>query len=191
MDTDRRVLLAGAAVGAALMTGAAAEPTPGAPQHPPAKPGDFDFLAGEWRIENRRLAPGTDMWDAFPGEATCWTILAGAGSVEELRIPARQFSGIGLRLIDRARGVWIDHWVNAASGVVSLPGQQGGFCAGGVGTFFGEWVDAGQTILVRGIWDEITPTSHRWRQATSRDKGATWQDNWIMHWRRVSEGIKA
>jgi hypothetical protein len=40
-------------------------------------------------------------------------ILAGVGSVEELRIPARNFSGMGLRLLDLEKKVWADHWVNA------------------------------------------------------------------------------
>ena len=55
-------------------------------------PRDFDFLAGEWKIRNRRLTTAeTPEWDEFEGEATCWTILGGIGSIEELRIPARNF----------------------------------------------------------------------------------------------------
>ena len=37
-------------------------------------------------------------------------ILGGTVSVEELRIPARQFSGMGLRLLDPVRRLWADHW---------------------------------------------------------------------------------
>ena len=66
-----------------------------------AKPGEFDFLNGEWKIHHRRLKnPANNEWDIFEGEATCWSILGGVGSVEELRIPARNFSGMGLRLLD-------------------------------------------------------------------------------------------
>lgn len=46
---------------------------------------------------------------------------AGIGSVEELRIPARNFSGMGLRLLDVERRLWADHWVNARSGVLTPP----------------------------------------------------------------------
>lgn len=152
--------------------------------HAVAKPGDFAFIAGEWKISHRRLPAGATGWDAFEGEATCWTILDGVGSVEELRIPARNFSGLGLRLIDAERDVWIDHWVNAKSGVVVPPGQSGTF-ADNVGTFYADEFDGAVPIKVRGIWDRITPLSHRWSQAISRDDGRTWQDNWLMDWTRV------
>lgn len=154
------------------------------------KAGDFDFLAGEWAISHRRKrTPGGAEWDTFTGEASCWTILGGIGSVEELRIPARNFSGMGLRLLDVEAGVWSDFWVNARSGVLTTPGTTGGF-VDGVGTFEADDLDDGAPIKVRGVWDRITPTSCRWSQATSRDGGATWDENWIMDWTRVSPSAR-
>jgi hypothetical protein len=147
------------------------------------KAGDFDFLNGDWSIANRRLPPGADVWDEFPGEATCASLLGGAGSVEDLRIPARDFAGMGLRLLDVAAGVWVDHFVNARTGVLTLPGQRGVF-ENGVGVFESEGMDGERRWIARGIWDEITPQSCRWRQALSHDGGRTWAENWIMHWTR-------
>lgn len=197
-DPARRTLLKTAAAGlAASLAGsalaqsaraAAAPPlaaSPGRPLPAPGQPGEFDFLAGEWRIRHRRLkSAASGAWDEFDGEATCWTILDGVGSVEELRIPARDFSGMGLRLLDRETRVWSDFWVNAKSGVLGAAGLTGGF-VDGAGVFTAEDTDDGKPIVVRGIWDEITPTSCRWRQGVSRDGGAHWDDNWIMHWRRA------
>jgi hypothetical protein len=151
---------------------------------PPGKPGEFDFLAGEWRISHRRLAPGASEWDVFEGEATCWTILGGVGSVEELRIPTRNFSGMGLRLLDIEKRIWSDFWVNAKSGVLTTPGQTGGF-ENGVGTFLTEDMENGKPVLYRGVWDEIGPNACRWRQGASYDDGETWTDSWIMNWRRA------
>ena len=54
-------------------------------------------------------------------EATVVGILGGIASIEELRIPARGFSGMGLRLLDVEKKIWSDHWVNAKSGVVAVP----------------------------------------------------------------------
>jgi hypothetical protein len=186
MDEQRRLLLR---TGAALLAAGCAH-TPGsamsaAPPNaiPPGAAGDFDFLTGEWRISHRRLKAPND-WDVFEGEATVHRILDGVGSVEELRIPARNFSGMGLRLLDVGNRVWNDFWVNGRSGVLTPPGQQGGF-VNGVGTFEADDVDGDQPIKVRGIWDEITPTSCRWRQAVSRDGGQTWEENWIMAWVRA------
>lgn len=181
MDEQRRAMIGAAGVLLAAGAVGAANAETAAP--PPGAPGDFDFLAGEWRIAHRRLkAPGE--WDAFAGEATCWTILAGVGSVEELRIPARNFSGMGLRLLDVNARVWSDYWVNGKSGVLGAGGQTGGF-ANGVGTFGADDMDGDKPIKVRGVWDRITPTSCRWRQGVSYDAGRTWQDNWFMDWTRV------
>lgn len=183
MNEQRRAIL-NAGVAAALAAGVAQAATP-APASAAARgrPGEFNFLSGEWKISHRRLkAPGD--WDVFEGEATCWTILDGVGSVEELRIPARNFAGMGLRLLDVTNGVWIDHWVNARSGVFTLPGTSGGF-ANGVGTFISEDTEGDKPIQARGLWDRITPRSHRWSQAVSRDGGRTWEDNWLMEWARV------
>lgn len=147
------------------------------------KIGDFNFLAGEWRIDHRRLkAPGE--WDEFKGEATCWTVLGGVASIEELRIPARNFSGMGIRLLDVEKKVWADFWINSKSGVLTPPGLAGVF-ENGEGIFDADDTDNGKPIRVRGIWDRITAKSCRWRQGVSRDGGKTWEYSWFMDWTKV------
>jgi hypothetical protein len=160
-----------------------ASPSQAAP--PPGKPGDFDFLHGEWRIAHRRLKDAkAGVWDEFEGEATCWTILGGVGSVEELRIPARDFAGMGLRLLDVEKKVWSDFWVNARSGVLTPPGMTGGF-VDGVGTFTAEDTHEDKPIVVRGVWDRIAEGRCRWHQSVSYDAGKTWEYNWYMEWTRI------
>lgn len=73
------LLLAGLAAADCTLT---QEGTPPMTDIPEGKPGAFDFLEGEWKITHRRLAPGATDWDTFEGEASCWTILGGIGSVE-------------------------------------------------------------------------------------------------------------
>lgn len=167
--------LATPAVGASAAGASAAKPR--------GKPGEFDFLTGQWRITNRRrLADGR--WDEYPGEATCWSILGGVVSVEELRIPARQFSGMGLRTLNLDKGVWSDYWVNAKSGVLGEAGLVGGF-VDGVGLFDAEDTVDGQRVIYRGQWDRITANSCRWQQMSSRDGGSTWDVSWFMDWTRA------
>lgn len=149
---------------------------------PTGKPGDFDFLTGRWKIANRRRIGET--WDEFEGESTVHGILAGVASIEELRIPARDFSGMGLRLLDVERKLWADFWVNAKSGVLGTVPSWGSF-VDGVGTWDSPDVDGDRPIVVRGSWDRITKTSCRWYQAVSHDEGKTWTENWVMHWTRV------
>lgn len=189
---DRRKFVGSGVVSSvALMAPAAAsgqpnglsDPIPPPPVKPtPGKPGDFHFLHGEWRIAHRMLKGET--WDEFVGEATCFTILDGIGSVEELRIPARDFSGMGLRMLDVKARVWSDFWVNAKSGVLTSPGQTGSF-ENGAGIFTSDYEEGGKPMISAGIWDKITPISCRWRQASSSDGGKTWKPNWIMHWQRA------
>lgn len=179
----RRTILksvAGAiAVPAAGLSAAAAQPVAQAPAHP----GEFDFLNGDWRIENRRLLASGE-WDAFEGASTCWSILEGRASVEELRIPARNFSGMGLRTLDAANGVWLDYWMNAAVGVPGPAGTPGRF-VDGVGNFDSEETDDQGPVVYRGCWDQISANACRWRQGASRDGGQTWDWSWIMHWARA------
>jgi hypothetical protein len=184
-EMQRRRLLqtaAGLAIGQVALHASGANP---AADPPPGRAGDFDFLAGAWKISHRRLkTTGSDDWDVFDGEATCWTILGGVASIEELRIPQRGFSGMGLRLLDIDQRVWSDFWVNGKSGVLTPPGMTGGF-DNGIGTFVADDVDDNRPIKVRGIWDRITPSSCRWHQAISRDGGMAWEGNWFMDWVRA------
>ena len=185
-EIERRTLLqslAGLALAPAALAvrPAAAEPSA---RHP-GRPGEFDFLTGSWNVSHRkRRKPATEDWDDFKGEATVHGILAGVGSVEELRIPARNFSGMGLRLLDLEKKVWSDFWVNAKSGVLTTPGTTGYF-ENGVGLFVSDDEHEGKPIRIRGVWDRITATSCRWYQGVSRDGGKTWEDDWFMDWVRV------
>lgn len=182
-DAQRRSVLqitAGLAVAATAAAPNAALAA-ASPPAPTGQPGDFAFLSGEWRIKNRQLKNGN--WDSFDSEATVHGILAGVGSVEELRIPARNFSGMGLRLLDVERKLWADHWVNAKSGVLVPPPSWGSF-VDGVGIWDSDDNDNGKPVIYRGVWDQITPTSCRWYQASSRDGGRSWQESWVMNWTR-------
>jgi len=184
-DIERRGLLQAAAL---LVAGAGVGALGAGPARAAelqSKPGDFAFLAGEWRIHHRKLkAAGSDEWIEFEGEATCWSILNGVGSIEELRIPSSNFIGLGLRLLDVANNRWADYWIPGWTGVLTPPPTWGGF-VDGAGVFIAEDVDGDVPIRIRGLWDGITPTSCRWSQAISRDGGVSWADNWLMQWTRV------
>lgn len=190
-DRQRRLLIQSLAVG--LAAGAVArsaqagdakkaDKTPGKAS---GKPGDFDFLTGEWKIHHRQRKADKETWDEFDGEATCWSILGGVAHIEELRIPARGFSGMGLRLIDLETRIWSDFWVNAKSGALGGAGLTGGF-VGGEGIFESRDAENGKTVIYRGVWDRIVEgESHRWYQAASYDDGKTWNISWTMDWRKA------
>ena len=180
VTTYRRTLLqiaAGLAAGIVGASPSSAE-TIGAKPAATGKSGDFDFLTGRWTIKNRRLRDGA--WDSFDGEASVVGILGGIASVEELRIPSRGFSGMGLRLLDTGTRLWADYWVNGDGRSVNPAPGWGSFVDG-----TGIWDERGDGSIVRGVWDQIAPASVRWRQAVSRDEGRTWEENWIMYFERA------
>ncbi len=181
-SAQRRVLLQIATgIAASAMSGAVSAGAVLAPA-PTGKAGDFDFLSGNWKIRHQRLKDG--QWDAFEGEATVHGLLGGIASVEELRIPSRGMSGMGMRVLDVERKRWADYWVNSQSGIVA-PAPAWGSFVDGVGHWDSTEVDDGKAVIVRGTWDQITPHACQWRQARSEDEGRTWQENWRMQWRRV------
>ncbi|MSR63536.1 MAG: hypothetical protein EXS08_13945 [Planctomycetes bacterium] len=177
----RSVLQLAAGLAAASTVGLGRIRADAIPSKPTGKPGDFDFLSGDWKIQNRWLSNGK--WDEFESEATVFGLLDGLASVEELRNPARKFSGMGLRLLDLEKKLWADYWVPGASGVLTPPPSWGSF-VDGVGLWDSDDMDGETAIIVRGAWDQITPKSCRWYQAASRDDGQTWEESWIMHWTR-------
>ena len=178
---ERRTMIgmtAGLTLAGLVSTAARATPTPSTA---PPNGGDFAFLAGEWRIANRQKKDGT--WDEFPGEATVTPMLGGLASIEELRIPARNFFGMGVRVYHLKERRWADHWLSAGNGVVNDPLL--GTFINGEGVFPSEETVDGKTTNYRSLWDRITPISCRWTQASSADGGKTWDYDWMMDWTRV------
>ena len=150
------------------------------------RPHDFDFLVGQWHIDNRRLRRrhvGSSDWDEFAATSQARTHLGGIVSVDEVHFPTQGFSGCTLRTLDLATRRWAIYWINSTKGVL-FPPVQGGF-AGERGEFYGVDDDDGRAVQVRFIWLRHGPDAAHWEQAFSLD-GQSWETNWVMTMRRVS-----
>ena len=153
----------------------------------PAGTHDFDFLHGDWRVASRRLVSrltGSDMWDEFEAEASCWPILGGSGNVDTFRPITGQwqgFEGSSYRIY------WADNVINRLT-----PPVLGRF-SGGIGEFFGDDEHDGRPVRVRFLWTGIDGPTPHWEQAFSIDGGATWEVNWTMAFTRngCGEGVTA
>lgn len=150
----------------------------------------FDFLAGSWRIENRRLRSrltGSSDWEEFAARGTCRPVLDGAGNVDDFVPLAGSawsgYEGGSLRLFDSATEQWSIYWFDNVTHRL-LPPVHGTF-ENGVGKFYGLDNHEGQPVRVRFRWSGITPTSACWEQAFSADDGETWETNWIMDFTRL------
>lgn len=146
---------------------------------------DFDFLAGTWHVENRRLARrgvGCTDWETFPGKSRVALHLGGVVNVDELELPTKGWSGLTVRAFDVAARRWSIYWINSRQGTL-FPPVLGGF-AGDVGEFHGDDVDDGVPVQVVFRWTRRGPDAAAWEQAFSRD-GVTWETNWVMEFTRA------
>lgn len=146
---------------------------------------DFDFLLGQWLVENRRAASPFEQdcgWVSFDTVHECRPVAGSLGHLEEV-------SGDGLpsiatiRCFDVGRRCWRAHGVSSVDGRMQPP-LHGGFC-NGVGVLVGDGSVAGVPMLVRETWR--FPGSDRpcCERAWSRDGGASWQTWWLMAFSRV------
>ena len=73
--------------------------------------GDFDFLAGEWKIRHKRLKDGTkDEWQRFDSGAPAYRVLNGMCSIEELRKADGSDMGMSVRVWLTQEKKSTDHW---------------------------------------------------------------------------------
>lgn len=147
---------------------------------------DFDFIAGRWVVEQRRLklrGVGSDAWDHFTGHQTGQLFLEGLVNVDQLDVPARGWSGMTIRAFDRAAAIWRIYWISSLCGVLFAPVQ--GRFENALGTFLGEDSDDGRPVRVKFLWHTGDRDAPRWEQYFSYDQGDNWELNWVMQFRRV------
>jgi len=141
---------------------------------------DFDFIAGDWHIANRRLAArgaGSTDWEESPATSRATLHLGGIANVDEIAFPTRGCSGMTVRRFHIADRQWSIHWISSTTGAIDPP-VVGGF-AGDRGEFYGEDEDGGRPVKVRFVWTRLGPDAARWEQAFSFD-GGPWETNWVM-----------
>jgi hypothetical protein len=144
---------------------------------------DFDFIAGDWTVENRRLRErgrGSADWEIFPATSSARLQLGGLANIDEIRFPEPRGIGLTVRTFDAARRQWSIYWVSSRDGLLTPP-VVGGF-HGATGVFFGDDRDGDRPVKVRFTWTRGAQAA-RWEQAFSYDD-ATWETNWIMEFTR-------
>lgn len=146
---------------------------------------DFDFLYGQWLVQNRRLRQplsGSGAWDEFDAWYKCWPLLDGIGNVDEMHIDDRGPLRASLRFYDLQGRRWNLYRVCSRDGMLQPP--LAGAFRNGVGRFYGERRIDRRPVVVRYTW-RAAPDRPRWERAWSDDGGTTWEDNWVMDFTRV------
>jgi len=154
---------------------------------------DFDFLAGSWTMDNRRLKcrlNGCTEWIEYKSSDQNWgPMLNGIGNVDLYKTSYNQagnvpYEGLTLRLFDPATRLWSLYWVDSNIGRLDPP-VVGSF-EGNVGTFYCKDVFEGKKILVMFKWDKTDADNPVWSQAFSEDNGKTWEMNMTNVSHRIS-----
>ena len=165
------------------------------PQSPEASPApsgqhDFDFHFGTWKAHNLLLAhplSGSTSWIELNGTVTVRKIWNGRANLEEIQSSnaTTHFQGLTLFVYNPQSHQWSQTFANMDDGTLGQP-LIGEF-KNGRGEFFNRELFDGRAILVRFVWSDIAPDSHRVEQSFSDDGGKTWEPNFIATLTRESK----
>jgi hypothetical protein len=153
----------------------------------------FDFLFGQWHVENRKLedplSEEPTRWLEFEATAEARPILDGLGNVDTYTAPnfpgRGRFHGFALRLFDPGAKLWRIWWASTAGGG-RLDTPVVGRFRDGLGRFECDDTIGGRALEVRFDWRDIGPSSARWEQSFSFDGGRSFETNWIMELTRIA-----
>jgi hypothetical protein len=148
---------------------------------PPEAAEDWKFLAGDWRVRNRRLTKA-GAWEEFDSTLRNRPVMGGLGNVGDNLFhgvggdPDKSYRGVSMRAFDTTERVWRSWWLDGRRPATISSSVSGRF-EKGIGTLIGEDEIEGRRVHVRSRWSNITAQSTRWEQATSTD-GKRWETNW-------------
>jgi hypothetical protein len=143
---------------------------------------DFDFNIGSWHTHIRRLLhPLTNSaeWTELTGTVVIRKVWNGRAQLEEIEADGAQghFEGLTLFLYNPRAHQWSQNWSSSSDGILTTPAI--GEFHNGRGELYDQETYNGRTILVRAVWSDITPDSHKFEQSFSNDGGKTWEPNFI------------
>jgi hypothetical protein len=159
---------------------------PPAPQNSPSpqiRDGqhDFDFNLGTWKTHIRylRQPAAGPTWVEFDGTVVVRKVWDGRAQLEEIEADgsAGHFEGLTLFLYNPESHQWSQNFASSSDGTMSTPSV--GEFKDGRGEFYSQEPYHGKTVLIRGVWSDINPDSHRFEQSFSKDGGKTWEPNFI------------
>lgn len=138
---------------------------------------DFDFARGTWHTHVTRVldpfAGGTHTV-TMDGTKTARPVWDGRAWLEEIEADGQDghWEGASFFLYNPKSGQWSQTYIDSASGEMQ-PSSIGSF-KDGRGEFYSTEAYQGRTVLVRGLWSDITASSHRYEISFSQDGGRTW-----------------
>jgi hypothetical protein len=155
---------------------------------------DFDFNVGTWHTHIRRildpLSGGTHSME-LNGTVTVRKVWGGRAQLEEIEAdgPNGHWEGLTLFLYNPAAHQWGQSYINSIMAELTTP-LIGEFHEGR-GELFAHDTFEGKSTLVRGVWSDIRPDSHRFEESYSRDGGESWHPTFIADLTRQKGDVPA
>jgi len=151
---------------------------------------DFDFNIGQWKTHIRRILDplsGSANAIELSGTVTVRKVWDGKAELEEIEAdgPKGHWEALALFLYNPQAHQWGQWFVNSKSGVLTSP-LIGAF-KDGRGELFAQDTFDGRSILVRGVWADVTPDSHHYEESYSDDGGKTWAPAFIANLTRLRQ----
>jgi hypothetical protein len=149
---------------------------------------DFDFANGTWHTHiTRTLDPfdGGSHHVTMDGTKTTRPVWNGHAWLEEIEAdgPNGHWEGATMYLYDTKAGQWSQSYIDSDSGSISAP-TVGSFKDGRAELLATE-VYQGRNVIVRGVWSDIEPDSHRYEISYSQDGGRTWLTGFSAYLTRI------
>jgi len=170
---------------------ASAQAAPTATASQPLRDGqhDFDFHLGNWKTHITRLQhplTGSTTWTEANSTLVARKVWDGRAQLEDVEADgvSGHIENVLLILYNPQSHQWSLNLATSRDGTIGQP--MFGEFKNGRGEFYDQEPFKGRTILVRQVWSDITPTSHRFEQAFSDDGGKTWEINFVANLTRVS-----
>jgi hypothetical protein len=151
---------------------------------------DFDFNFGTWHTYvHRVLDPFSDEQHSIEIDGTVIVrkVWGGRAQLEEIEAdgPKGHWEALTLFLYNPKAQQWSQTFINSKMGVISS--SLVGAFRGGQGELFQQDTFNNRSILVRGVWSGITPTTHSYTESYSDDGGKTWKPAFIARLTKEKE----
>jgi len=145
---------------------------------------DFDFNIGTWHTRIRRILDPFSASSAsieLNGTVSVRDIWGGRAKLEEIEAdgPNGHWEGLSLFLYNPQSHQWNQTFINSKQGMVASPLV--GVFNNGRGVLLSQDTFHERSILVRGVWSDIKPASHRYEESYSDDGGQTWRPAFLAN----------
>jgi hypothetical protein len=141
----------------------------------------FDFWLGEWTLSWPAEQMGGTAGELGKGTNKITKILGDCIVKEEFSFPAGNFYGNSVSVYSPAKGLWQQTWVDNQGGYLVFTGE---FKDGKMFLKMAPFQRAGQTVVNRMVFRNITADSLDWDWQTSEDGGENWKDLWNIHYQK-------